>query len=217
MKKIFFIVFLWFITIESFSQQHSVTSSPNGSIGTMFGSPFMLENMNGFTGFAHGGWIEYDNIGFEYTRTATVTNNIYPQNYINGKIGKWIAGGVSSSFGVFLKNIDGGLYVGTGIQVSVSSGLENVLSQKINFPKQNSNVIYVSAVGSQGKSSVSKTPSKPNTTIETYTESKVLNERKTTPYLTLGYMKNLSDLFVFRGGIIISKYTSVNIGLGLNF
>jgi len=215
MKKIFFIVLLWFITISSFSQQHSVTASPGGSIGPMFGVPFMMGDMNGFTGFAHGGWVEYNNIGFEYVRTAAVTNDIYPQNYINGKVGKWIAGGVSNSFGMFYKNKKG-IYMGGGIQSSLSLGLENVLMEKIVAPQQ-SNVIYVTAKASSGTTSVPKPPANPTLKIETYVESKDINERKITPYLTFGYMKNLSDLFIFRGGLVISKFTSVNVGIGYSF
>jgi hypothetical protein len=215
MKKIFFIVFLWFITIASFSQQHSVTVSSNGSIGPMFGVPFMMGDMNGSTGFAHGGWVEYKNIGFEYIRTATVTNDIYPQNYINGKVGKWIAGGVSSSFGMFYKNKEG-IYMGGGIQSSLSLGLENVLMEKIVVPQQ-SNVIQVIAKGSSGTTSVSKPPTNSTPKTETYVESKDINERKITPYVTFGYMKNLSDLFIFRGGLVISKFTSVNVGIGYSF
>lgn len=215
MKKIFFIVFLWFITIASFSQQHSITVSPGGSIGPMFGVPFMIGDMNGFTGFAHGGWVEYDNIGFEYVRTATVTNDIYPQNYIDGKVGKWIAGGVSNSFGMFYKNQDG-FYMGGGIQVNNLIGLENVLMERIVQP-QKSNVIYVNAIGSKNTTSVPTSPTKSNVNIETYVESKDLNDRKTIPYVTFGYMKNLNDLFIFRGGLVISKFTSVNVGVGYTF
>jgi hypothetical protein len=221
MKKIFFIVLLWFITIASFSQQHSVTVSPVGSIGPMFGTPLMMGDMNWSTGFTYGGWVEYNNIGFEYIRTATATNDIYPQNYINGKVGKWIESGVSNSFGMFYKNKEG-IYIGGGIQSSLSLGLENVLMEKIVTPQQ-SNVTYVTyvttkgSIGSIGTPSVPKLSTNPTPNIETYVESKDINERKITPYVTFGYMKNLSDLFIFRGGLVISKFTSVNVGIGYSF
>ena len=215
MKKLLLIVFLWVVTTASFSQQHSITPTPSGSIGPMFGVPFMMGDLNGFTGFAHGGWVEYNNIGFEFVRTTNVANDIYPQNYIDGKVGKWIAGGVSNSFGMFYKNNEG-FYMGGGIQVNHFIGLENVLMEKIVAPQQ-SNVIYVVARPSSGTTSTPKPPTITTPKIETYVESRDINERKTIPYLTFGYMKNLSDLFIFRGGLVISKFTSVNVGVGYSF
>jgi len=48
-------------------------------------------------------------------------------------------------------------------------------------------------------------------------QSRDINIRKTLPYFTIGYLTNLGEYFVFKGGVILSKFTSVNFGVGYGF
>ena len=162
-----------------------------GSFGAMGGATIMTGESGSFVNFSGGGWIEYKNFGIEYIMSASVTDDITAENYINGQVGKWVAGGSSKSYGVFYKQ-DNGLYYGGGVQTSWILGLENVkMGQDI---YSNGRLISKS-----------------------YVIPKDINEKKTLPYLTIGYMKNLGDWFTFRGGVIISKFTSVNVGVGYSF
>jgi hypothetical protein len=162
-----------------------------GSFGAMAGATTMIGEAGSFINFSGGGWIEYKNFGIEYNMSASVTDDITAENYVNGQVGEWIAGGSSKSFGVFYKQ-NNGLYYGGGVQTSWILGLENVkMGQDI---YSNGRLISKS-----------------------YIVPKDINEKKTLPYLTIGYMKNLGDWFTFRGGVIISKFTSVNVGVGYSF
>ena len=137
-------------------------NSKEGSFGAMGGATTMIGEAGSFINFSGGGWIEYKHIGIEYILSSSVSDDLISNDYVEGKVGKWIAGGSSKSYGVFYKQ-DNGLYYGGGIQTGLIMGTENVL--------------------------YSFKTSTYNTT--TYTLPKVINEKKTSPYVTIGYMKNL--------------------------
>jgi hypothetical protein len=177
------------------NQQHK-TSRPmvlekEGSFGAMGGVTTMIGEAGSFINFSGGGWIEYKHIGIEYIMSASVTDDLTADDYVSGKVGKWIAGGASKSYGVFYKQ-DNGLYYGGGIQTGLVMGLENVSMTQTYW---------------NGRQNVSNT----------YTLPKEINEKKTSPYVTIGYMKNLGEWFTFKGGLLISKFTSFNVGVGYSF
>jgi hypothetical protein len=170
-----------------------IVNNKEGSFGAMGGVSSMIGNMGDFINFSGGGWIEYKNIGFEYIVSASVTDDIMANDYISGKVGKWIAGGSAKSFGVFYKR-QNGLYYGGGIQTSLVLGLENVTTS----------YTYYDPI------------SRRNVTTNRVTPTDI-NQKKTLPYVTIGYMKNLGDWFTFKGGVLISKFTSLNVGVGYSF
>jgi hypothetical protein len=170
-----------------------IKSDKEGSFGAMAGVTTMIGEAGSFINFSGGGWVEYKNYGIEYITSASVTNDMMATDYISGKVGKWIAGGASKSYGIFYKQ-DNGLYYGGGVQNSLIIGLENVTN----------------TVGGQIRNGI-KYPTY-STVIP-----KDINESKTLPYFTIGYMKNLGEWFTFRGGILVSKFTSINVGVGYSF
>lgn len=166
-------------------------SEKEGSFGAVGGISKIIGEIGNFTNFSGGGWIEYKNIGIEYILSASVTDDITGSNYLDGKTDRWITGGGAKSFGAFYKQ-NNGLYYGGGIQSSITFGLENI-------PKT-----YTYWNGRQ------------NVTTTTIVMEEI-NDKKTLPYFTIGYLKNLGEWFTFKGGILISKYTSVNVGVGYSF
>ena len=164
-----------------------------GSFGAMGGATTMIGESGSFINFSGGGWVEYKHIGIEYIVSASVTDDLTADNYQVGKVGKWVAGGSSKSYGVFYRQSNG-LYYGGGIQTSLIMGLENVsissggqIINGVRYP------LYTNIV------------------------EKPINDKKTLPYITIGYMKNLGEWFTFKGGVIISKFTSLNVGVGYSF
>jgi hypothetical protein len=125
--------------------------------------------------------------------STAVTDDFIADDYVSGKVGKWIGGGSSKSYGVFYKQ-DNGLYYGGGIQTSWILGLENV----------SKSYTYYDQSVRQNRTGYTIGP-------------KDINEKKTSPYVTIGYIKNLGDWFTFKGGVLISKFTSFNVGVGYSF
>ena len=166
-------------------------SEKEGSFGAVGGVATMIGEVGSFINFSGGGWIEYKNIGIEYVASAVLTDDILADDFLNGKSDRWISGGGAMNYGAFYKQ-DNGLYYGGGIQTSNVIGLENVTRPHTYW---------------NGRQNVT-------TTIKTQNE---IYDRKTLPYFTIGYLKNLGDWFTFKGGIIISKFTSVNVGVGYSF
>ena len=162
-----------------------------GSFGGMVGSTTMFGEFGNFINFSGGGWIEYKNIGIEFITSAAANDDLFADDYVEGKVGKWIAGGSSKSYGVFFRN-NNGLYLGGGVQTSWVLGLENV-STTYNQWNGRQNVPY------------------------TVITPRQINERNTLPYFTIGYMKNLGEWFTFRGGVLVSKFSSLNVGVGYSF
>jgi hypothetical protein len=177
------------------NQQHRtsrpIISEKEGSFGAMAGATTMIGEVGSFINYSGGGWIEYKHIGIEYIMSASVTDDVMADDYVNGQAGKWIAGGSSKSYGVFYKQ-DNGLYYGGGVQTSWVLGLENV-SKSYTYWNGRQNVTSTNMI------------------------SQEINEKKTSPYVTIGYMKNLGDWFTFKGGVLISKFTSFNVGVGYSF
>jgi hypothetical protein len=172
---------------------HYYNSEKEGSFGAVAGATTMIGEAGNFLNFSGGGWIEYKNFGVEYVVSSSVTDDIMAENFVSGQVGKWIAGGSAKSFGGFYKQ-DNGLYYGAGVQTSWVMGLENV---SISYT-------YYDSYIRQNRTGYR-------------IEMKDVNEKKTLPYVTVGYLKNLGDWFTFKGGIIISKFTSINVGVGYSF
>jgi hypothetical protein len=45
----------------------------------------------------------------------------------------------------------------------------------------------------------------------------VTEDKKILPYFTIGYLVKLNEIFTFKGGLIVSKTSMINVGIGYNF
>ena len=168
----------------------------------------------------------------------TTKPSIYDEYKKEGSFGA--VGGVSTMIGALgdFYNFSGGgwiEYKNIGVEYIMSAAVTNdisatnfVLGQTSSwiaggsaisygaFFKQDNGLYYG---GGLQTSTVLGLEYKPNVRNNVYLGSTTTNtnDKKTLPYVTIGYMKNLGDLFIFKGGVLISKFTSLNVGVGYKF
>ena len=169
-----------------------IKNEKKGSFGVTSGvSAYM--GVTEINSLSYGSWLMINNIGLEYS--ASVGSNMsdpFGDDYVSGRVGEWIAGGLSYSGGGFYKT-KSGFYYGGGVQVSRLIGARN---------EKMGQDIY-----SNGRL-ISKS----------YINPTVFDDKKVTPYITGGYMTNLGECFTFKGGIIASpNFSSLQIGVGYSF
>lgn len=161
------------------------------SLGAEGGYSSFMGNSS-VSNISYGAWIDFGEIGVEYHTSVGINMaDITATDYVNGKTDEWTAGGVSRSIGIFFKSKypkDMGWYLGGGVQFANIIGLKNVITQK--------------KVG--------------NATYN-YNTPTMTDDNKVYPYLTIGYITKLSEYYTFKGGVILSKIVSINIGVGYNF
>lgn len=104
------------------------------------------------------------------------------------KIGDEYYGGFSRNVGVFTKTRNH-IYYGGGIQFYELTGIKTEL-KTIKLSPTNTIVLP---------------------------DYKDIDEKKVLPYVTIGYIQRLNDMFTFKGGVILSKFTMVNVGVGYSF
>jgi hypothetical protein len=159
-----------------------------GSFGVTGGYSSFLGNTS-ISNFSWGSWIDFGRIGIEYNASVGLnTDDPFGDSYVRGEVGEWISGGFSRNIGVFSKT-KSHIYYGGGIQMSELIGVRN--TQK-------------GGTGSNGKYYPLIVP-------------EFFNDKNVLPYVTIGYMKRLNELFTFKGGLIISKFSMVNVGVGYSF
>jgi hypothetical protein len=170
----------------------SVKNDKKGSFGVTSGvSAFM--GVTEINSLSYGAWLLFDNIGLEYNASAgSNMSDPFGDDYVAGRVGEWIAGGLSNSVGGFYKS-KSGFYYGAGVQFSRFIGARN---------EKRGQDIY-----SNGRL-ISKS----------YIEPVVFDDKKVSPYITGGYMTNLGEFFTFKGGILAStNFSSLQVGVGYSF
>ena len=142
-----------------------------------------------------GAYIDLGKIGIEYNASAGLNANIgASEDYILGKTNEYISGIFSRNIGVFIKSRRTSLYYGGGIQLSEEMGCRNII-------KTTSGVV-INGI---------KYPTASTSIPTTFDENKIY------PYATIGYIQKLNDIFTFKGGLILSKTSMINVGVGYNF
>lgn len=152
------------------------------------------------TNISWGSYIDFGKIGIEYNASVGLNNkdilgsDIITEvttargtTSINGK--EWITGGGSRNVGVFIKSPRTGLYYGGGIQMEELIGLRGKSSR---YSTNGKDYYYSSNV-------------------------EVFDENKIYPYATIGYIQKLNEFFTFKGGVLLSKTSMVNVGVGYSF
>jgi hypothetical protein len=158
-----------------------------GSFGVTGRISSFLGNTS-ISNFSWGSWIDFGRIGIEYNSSVGLSDDILNYDYTNYKIGDDYYGGFSRNIGVFTKT-KSHIYYGGGIQLYELYGMNTKM----------------------------KTFRTSLNSISTIPEFNVINEKKVLPYVTIGYIKRLNELFTFKGGLIVSKFTMVNVGVGYSF
>jgi hypothetical protein len=158
-----------------------------GSFGVTGGYSSFLGNTS-ITNFSWGTWIDFGRIGLEYNMSVGLSDDILNYDYTNYKIGDDYYGGFSRNIGVFTKT-KSHLYYGGGIQLYELYGMNTKMRTIRTSPNSTS----------------------------TFPEFKEINEKKVLPYVTIGYIKRLNEFFTFKGGLIVSKFSMVNVGVGYSF
>jgi hypothetical protein len=151
-------------------------------------SMFMGSSSSG--NMSWGTYVDLGKFGIEYNSSVgTNMRDIGATNYINGKTDEWTAGGISRNIGVFTKyKRNKNMTYGGGIQFTEIIGLKNVTTQY----------------------KIGNTPYSYNTPT-------ITDDNKVYPYVTIGYINKLGDNYSFKGAIIISKISMINVGFGYNF
>lgn len=157
------------------------------SFGVAGGYSSFLGNTS-VSNFSWGSWIDFGSIGLEYTTSVGLSDDIFNYDYTNLKVGKEYYGGFSRNVGVFTKT-KSKIYYGGGIQFYELYGTDTKLITFRTSP----------------------------TSLNTLPESQLIEEKKVLPYVTIGYIQRLNNIFTFKGGLILSKFTMVNVGVGYSF
>lgn len=140
--------------------------------------------------FSWGSWIDLGVVGVEYNTSVGVNledPEMVAEKLLSRQIGEWYSGGTSRNIGIFTKTRNH-MYYGIGAQVYELYGL------KISDKGTTYNGKYY-----------------PMIVPETIQEKKVI------PYVTIGYIQKLNDIFTFKGGVVLSKFSMVNVGVGYSF
>jgi hypothetical protein len=158
-----------------------------GSFGATGGYSTFLGNTS-ISNFSWGTWIDFGRIGLEYNMSVGLSDDILKYDYTNYKMGDDYYGGFSRNIGVFTKT-KSHLYYGGGIQFYELYGMNTQMRTIKTSP----------------------------TSTSVFPEFKEINEKKVLPYVTIGYIQRLNELFTFKGGLIVSKFSMVNVGVGYSF
>jgi len=172
------------------TKTHYKNKKSNGSFGVVGGGSIQF-NSKSISTFSWGGWIDFGQFGVEYNSSIEVgdmTNILSTTISQNNTITHSEI--ISSNYS---KNYGGfyktrgGLYYGGGLQVNHKIGLKTISS--------------VSSIKG----------------VISYPSYSEINENTPIPYVTIGYLRNLGEWFTFKGGLLVSKTTMINVGVGYSF
>jgi hypothetical protein len=171
------------------------------SIGTVGGLTLTKESKYYNTAL-YGVWVDLGKFGFQYSTSGSLNGSQSDmQNYINGRSKEFNAGIVSQNYGMFV-SLKKGLYIGAGAQSSRYYNAE-VKRTSISIPYTITERIG-NGFGTRS-----------GFTTE-YIETPVVALRdKVTPYGVVGIKYDLGISFVGRAEVMISKVSSINVGIGI--
>lgn len=153
----------------------------------------MFMGSGSFGNMSWGTYVDLGKFGIEYNASVgTNTKDLGATNYINGNTNEWVAGGTSRNIGVFTKyKRNKNLTYGGGVQFTEIIGVKNTTIPGVYY---NGKLI-----------------AGPTTMPSPYTQNSIF------PYVTIGYINKLGDNYTFKGAVIVSKISMVNVGFGYNF
>jgi hypothetical protein len=176
-------------------------SEPTRSLGGVIGLSTFIGTSNQSSA-SYGGYVDFGNFGLEYHSSASVNTDFTDMNrYINGQTNEYVAGGGSMNFGAFQKftsEKNDSFYLGLGIQSYTEISAKNV--------SQTTSVTVYNPVTRRNE-----------TRTQTTMVPQVTEDKKILPYFTIGYLVKLNEIFTFKGGLIVSKTSMINVGIGYNF
>ena len=184
------------------------------SIGSIGGLTLTKESKY-YNTVLYGAWIDFGKFGVQYSTSGSLNGSQSEMNdYINGRSKEFNAGIVSQNYGVFV-NLKSNLYVGGGIQSSryynaetIESTIYTTVSTPITVPgAYTPGLGYITPPRVVGAKLTSKAE---NITVPT-----VVLHDKVTPYGVIGIKYDLGTSFIGRAEVMISKVSSINVGIGI--
>ena len=178
------------------------------SIGTVGGLTLTKESKYYNTAL-YGVWVDLGKFGFQYSVSGSLNGSQSEMNdYINGKSKVFNAGIVSRNYGFFITSTNtklkkGTLYVGLGAQSCEYYNAETEIIQTLeSYP--------VTVKGING----GLTTIMGNRYVSTEVPAVALR-KQWKPYGSVGIKYDLNEVFVSRVEVMISKVSSINVGIGI--
>jgi len=178
------------------------------SIGSMGGITITKESKYYNTALG-GAWVDFGKWGIQYSASGSLNGSQNEvNNFINGKSKEFNAGIVSQNCGIFINTDDGftekdKIYFGGGVQFSKYYNVE-IKKLSISVPYTTTQrmpgggIATISGVNTQY--------------IET---PEVVLRNKIIPYGVIGIKYDLGTSFIGRVEVMISKVSSINVGIGI--
>ena len=184
------------------------------SLGTLGGLTVTKESKY-YNTVLGGVWIDFGKWGIQYSASGSLNGSqIDVDNFINGKSKEFNAGILSQNYGIFI-NTKSKIYYGGGIQSSRYYNAE-VRQTTINYTTSMPITIpgaYTPGIGYITSPIVVGTRLTNNSYNVDIPE--VVLRNKITPYGVVGIKHDLGTSFIGRVEVMISKVSSINVGVGI--
>jgi hypothetical protein len=173
------------------------------SLGTMGGITITKESKYYNTAL-WGTWVDFGKWGIQYSVSGSLNGSQTEiNNFINGKSKEFNAGIVSQNYGIFISTKNK-IYYGGGIQSSRYYNAEIKTSRiLVSYP--------VTIKGGYGQPDWTFMGNK----YENIDIPEVVLHDKITPYGVVGIKHDLGTSFIGRVEVMISKVSSINVGIGI--
>ena len=167
------------------------------SLGTLGGLTVTKESK--YYNTALGGvWVDFGKWGIQYSASGSLNGSqIDVDNFINGKSKEFNAGILSQNYGIFI-NTKSKIYYGGGIQSSRYYNAEIKTSRILTYYPVSTT--FGTFMGNR---------------YENIDIPEVVLHDKITPYGVVGIKHDLGTSFIGRVEIMISKVSSINVGVGI--
>jgi len=176
------------------------------SLGTMGGITITKESKY-YNTVLGGIWADFGEWGIQYSASGSLNGSqIDVDNFINGKSKEFNAGILSQNYGIFI-NTKSKIYYGGGIQ---SSRYYNAEVKQI---LMSTSIPYTITEKLWGGGTATRSGF--NTTTQYIDIPEVVLHDKITPYGVVGIRHDLGTSFIGRVEIMISKVSSINVGVGI--
>jgi hypothetical protein len=151
-----------------------------------------------------GTWVDFGKWGIQYSVSGSLNGSQTEiNNFINGKSKEFNAGIVSQNYGIFISTKNK-IYYGGGIQSSRYYNAEIKTSRiLVSYP--------VTIKGGYGQPDWTFMGNK----YENIDIPEVVLHDKITPYGVVGIKHDLGTSFIGRVEVMISKVSSINVGIGI--
>jgi hypothetical protein len=190
------------------------------SLGTMGGITITKESKYYNTAL-WGAWVDFGKWGIQYSVSGSLNGSqIDVDNFINGKSKEFNAGILSQNYGIFI-NTKSKIYYGGGIQSSryynAETSIKSILVQVPTY----TTVVTPGVLKIVGGGVVT-TPPTTTTTLTGFRNenqnqevAEVVLRNTILPYGVVGIKHDLGTSFIGRVEVMISKVSSINVGVGI--